>query len=305
MPSRRCAGGSTGMNRTVLAILLSLLALLMFDIMALVIKYLSPRYSAMELSAWRNVFGLGPAMIALWSSSSWRGRGRPVIIRQWKLAGFRGLCIAVAQLCFYLSLGMMAFATAATITYANALFMTALAVPILGERVGFLRWSAVMIGFAGVMMVVGPGRDAFSIAALLPLVAAFLYAMAAVTSRLLDDSVPTPLANLYSTGVAMVGSVIMALVWGGFTPVASGSDLFWLILMGAVGGSAVLCLVTAYRMTEQSNLAPFSYFGIPLAFVLGWLVFDEAPWQDLFPGAILIAAGGLIIIWRERRLRRV
>ncbi len=292
------------MNKTVVAILLSLLALLMFDIMALVIKYLSPRYSAMELSAWRNVFGLGPAAIALWSSSAWRGRGKPLIIRQWKLASFRGLCIALAQLSFYLSLGMMAFATAATITYANALFMTALAVPILGEKVGFLRWSAVMIGFAGVMMVVGPGRDAFSVAALLPLAAAFLYALAAVTSRLLDEDVPTPLANLYSTGVAMVGSVIMALVWGGFTPVTAWMDLFWLILMGAVGGSAVLCLVTAYRMTEQSNLAPFSYFGIPLAFVLGWLTFDEAPWQDLFPGAILIAAGGLIIIWRERRLRR-
>jgi drug/metabolite transporter (DMT)-like permease len=57
-------------------------------------------------------------------------------------------------------------------------------------------------------------------------------------------------------------------------------------------------------MTEQSNLAPFSYFGIPLAFVLGWLFFDEMPWDDLFPGALLIAAGGLLIVWRERRLRK-
>ena len=53
-------------------------------------------------------------------------------------------------------------------------------------------------------------------------------------------------------------------------------------------------------MTEQSNLAPFSYFGIPLAFIFGWLFFDEAPWATLFPGAILIAAGGLLIVWRER-----
>jgi drug/metabolite transporter (DMT)-like permease len=74
--------------------------------------------------------------------------------------------------------------------------------------------------------------------------------------------------------------------------------------MGAVGGSAVLLLVSAYRMTEQSNLAPFSYFGIPLAFVMGWIVFDENPWRDLFPGSILIIAGGLMIIWRERRLTK-
>ena len=70
--------------------------------------------------------------------------------------------------------------------------------------------------------------------------------------------------------------------------------------MGGFGGVAVLCLVVAFRMTEQSNLAPFSYFGIPIAFVLGWIFFDEAPWSDLFPGALLIIVGGLLIVWRER-----
>ena len=74
--------------------------------------------------------------------------------------------------------------------------------------------------------------------------------------------------------------------------------------MGFFGGSAVLLMVTAFRMTEQSNLAPFSYFGIPIAFALGWLFYGETPWSDLFPGAILIVAGGLVIIWRERRLRQ-
>jgi drug/metabolite transporter (DMT)-like permease len=59
----------------------------------------------------------------------------------------------------------------------------------------------------------------------------------------------------------------------------------------------------SYRMTEQSNLAPFSYFGIPMAFVLGWLFFDEAPWSDLFPGVLLILVGGAMVIWRERRLQ--
>ena len=73
--------------------------------------------------------------------------------------------------------------------------------------------------------------------------------------------------------------------------------------MGGFGGSAVLCLVISYRMTEQSNLAPFSYFGIPMAFVLGWLFFGEAPFGDLFPGVLLIVAGGLLVIWRERRMK--
>jgi drug/metabolite transporter (DMT)-like permease len=74
--------------------------------------------------------------------------------------------------------------------------------------------------------------------------------------------------------------------------------------MGVFGGSAVLSLVISYRMTEQSNLAPFNYFGILIAFVFGWVFFGEAPLNDLFPGAVLIAFGGLMIVWRERRLRR-
>jgi drug/metabolite transporter (DMT)-like permease len=62
----------------------------------------------------------------------------------------------------------------------------------------------------------------------------------------------------------------------------------------------VLLLVISYRMTEQSNLAAFSYFGIPMAFFFGWLFFGEAPIEDLFPGAILIVVGGVLVIWRER-----
>ena len=76
--------------------------------------------------------------------------------------------------------------------------------------------------------------------------------------------------------------------------------MVWIVLMGVLGGTAVLLLVISYRMTEQSNLAPFSYFGIPLSFVLGWLFFNEAPWSTLFTGGVLIAAGGLLIVWRER-----
>jgi drug/metabolite transporter (DMT)-like permease len=74
--------------------------------------------------------------------------------------------------------------------------------------------------------------------------------------------------------------------------------------MGMVGGSGVLCLVISFRMTEPSNLAPFNYFGILSSFVGGWVFFGEAPFDRLFPGALLIIAGGLMIVWRERRARR-
>ena len=287
-------------DRPVLAIILSLVALTLFDAMGLIIKHLSGSYSAAELSAWRNLFGLVPAAIALWSSKAWRRGGKHFKIRQWKLALLRGVIVTFAQLCFYMSLGLMAFATASTITYASALFTTALAIPILGERVGWVRWSAVLVGFVGVIMVVQPSSEAFTVYALLPLSAAAFYALVGVTARLFDDDASSPLVNLYSTIAATIGAALIAYFWGGFRPIANLSDMAWIFLMGGFGGAAVLLLTVSYRMTEQSNLAPFSYFGIPLAFIMGWLFFDETPWSALFPGAILIAAGGLLIVWRER-----
>lgn len=291
-------------DRTGLAIVLSLVALLLFDSMGLVIKHLSATYTAAELSAWRNLFGIVPAVIALSLSRQWHNKGRRLSMRQWKLALGRGALVTVAQLLFYLSLGLMEFATASTITYANALFMTALAVPLLGEQVGWVRWSAVLIGFVGVVMVMQPGSETFTLLALLPLGAAVFYALVGVTARLVDNDVPSALVNLYSSLASLVGASCIALTFGGFTPIQSISDMGWIIAMGGFGGTAVLFLVISYRMTEQSNLAPFSYFGIPLAFVLGWLFFDEKPWDALFPGAFLIAAGGLLIVWRERRRRQ-
>ena len=291
-------------DNTGLAILISVVALVLFDLMGLLIKYLSTSYSAVELSAYRNAFGLIPSVIALWMTASWHQNGRTLAVRQWRLAMLRGVAVTFAQLMFYISLGLMAFATATTISYSTALFTTALAVPLLGERVGLVRWSAVVIGFVGVLLITRPGADAFEWSALLPIGAAALYAFTAVTARLVDDDVPTPLFNLYSSATAAVGAIVLALLFGGFSQIASLRDLGLIALMGAFGGSAVLCLVVSFRMTEPSNLAPFTYFGIPIAFAFGWLFFSEAPIDDLFPGALLLVGGGLLIIYRERRVSR-
>lgn len=294
----------TRRNATYTAIALYFLALLLFDAMGLVIKHLSPRYSAAELSAYRNLFGLIPSVIALWSLSAWHRAGRPLRLRQWRLGVLRGLVVVVAQLLFYLSLARLPFATATTISYAMALFMVGFSVVLLAEKVGAVRWSAVLVGFAGVLMVMGVGQGALSWDAALPLGAAAGYAFAGVAARLFDEDVPSPLANLYSSVVAAIGAGLLVLLLGGYSPIAGWGDLGWIVLMGACGGSAVLTMLVAFRMTEQSNLAPFSYFGIPIAYLLGWVFYGEAPWADLVPGALLIAAGGLLVIWRERQLKR-
>jgi drug/metabolite transporter (DMT)-like permease len=304
-PPARSEGPTLATGSVTLAIVLSLVSLVFFDLMGLVIKHLSSDYTAAELSAYRNLFGLIPSAVALWSSRAWHQSGRRLRVRQWGLICARGLIVSLAQLMFYLSLGLMAFASATTISYSGGLFMTAFAVLLLGERVGLIRWTAVVIGFVGVIMVMGPGRETFTLASLLPLGAAALYALTGVTARLIDEDVPSALVNLYSTAFAVVGSVAIALSFGGFSPVQSASDLAWIMAMGGFGGIAVLLLVISFRMTEQSNLAPFSYFGIPMAFLFGWVFFGEAPVRDLFPGALLIAIGGLLVVWRGRHLSRV
>lgn len=286
-----------------LAIAYLLASIVLLDAMGLIIKYLSPYYTAAELSAYRNIFGLIPALLVLWQSAEWHRKGRIIKLRQWRLAMSRGVILTGAQLSFYMSLGLLSFATASTIAYSNALFLVALAVPLLGEKVGIVRWCAVLIGFVGVVIVVGPGQDTFSTDALLPIFAAFCYALTGVTARMMDDDVPTPLINLYSSSVAAIAACLLVPVFGGLTPLRDATDILWIAAMGFSGGTAVLLLITAYRMADQSDLAPFSYFGIPIAFVMGWIFFGEAPWSELFPGALLIVFGGLLIIWRERRAR--
>ena len=291
-------------NRTGLAIILSLLALVLFDAMGLIIKLLSTEFSAAELSTWRNLFGLLPAFLVLYASKTWRENGKKIIIKQWKLALLRGVIASLAQLCFYWSLGLMAFATASTITYSGALFATAFAIPILGERVGIVRWMAVIIGFLGVVFILQPGSDAFTHYSILPLAAAAFYALLTITAKLFDSQVSSALVNVYASLSSTVCAAILTLFLGGFSPISSLDEIFWIIMMGAFGGSAVLLYVVSYRMTEQSNLAPFSYFGIPIAFFFGWAFFDETPWDAIFPGGILIICGGLLIFWRERSFKR-
>lgn len=305
LPQARAAAIGSGSGESIVAaILISLAGVFLLDVMGLVIKYLSPRYGAAELAVYRNLIGMAPSVIVLWFSAGWQAQGRPVVIRQWPLAFLRGLFITAAQFMFYLSLGRLEFATATTIAFSMSLFLTAFSVPILGDRVGAMRWLAVGIGFAGVVMVVGPGSDAFTLNALLPVGAAAFYALTGVTARLFDNDVPTPLMNLYSNVAALAGALVLCLTTGGFTPIGSAADFGWICAMGVVGGCGVLCLVASFRMTEPANLAPFQYFGIPSAFALGWLLFDEAPFDRLMPGALLIVAGGLMIVWRERRLSR-
>ena len=284
-----------------LPIAIVLLGILLLDIMGVFIRILAETYPPQELAIFRNFFGMAPSILLLLSTPAWHQAGRPLRMRQWRLGFMRGVFVTGAQFCFYLALTKLEFATVSTLAFASPMIVTALSMPVLGDRVGSWRWAAVLLGFLGVLLVMGPGTEVFTLWALLPLGAAFGYASASVAVRLVDKDVPSPLVNLYANVAAMVGAIILTLSTTELVAIASWWDLALIALMGCCGGAGVLCLTFAYRMAQPSALAPFEYTGILFAFGLGWLVFQEAPVDRLFPGVLLIIAAGLLIIWRERR----
>jgi len=287
------------------AIIYVLIAILLFDLQGVIIKYMGDRYPVQQLSSFRNIFGLIPSLLVLFLSREWHAKGKILRIRQWRLGLLRGLYIAAAQFCFYLAVTKMELATASTLTYISPVLITLLSIPILKHRVGLWRWLAVGCGFFGVLIIMAPGSEVFTLYSLLPIGAALGYSISTVCVKLMDDQVPTALINMYASAGALIGSLIIFFSTTVYHEVESNQDWLLLLTMGMVGGFAVLGLISAYRLTRPASLSPYEYFGIPFAFVLGWVFFDEAPFDKLIPGVFLIVAGGLIIAWRERKKSQV
>ncbi len=292
-----------------LSIAMLLAGIVMLDCMGAVAKHLVQRYPAQQISLARNIFGLLPTFsILLWEARGWNILGS-IRLRQWRLGLARGLMVAVAQLALYGSYRYLELATVAVIAYSGPLFITMLAIPWLGERVGVWRWGAVLGGFVGVVLVIGPGTDMFTWSGILPAVAAFLYANSLVLTRKFDHGASHAAINLYAQAGAIAGSFILLLTTSNAVmPGGSAAEVFidlgFALLLGGLGGFGVYFLTLAYRRTPASLLAPFEYFGVLSALVIGWIVFSEWPVERIFPGVLFIVGAGVVIILRERRASR-
>ena len=283
------------------AIATCLLAYICFDLMSVHVRLLSSNYSPQELSVYRNVIGVIPAIFYMWYSKELSLKISDYKIEKWKLGIFRGLMIAVAQLCFYTALAKLELATVSALGQVGALFIVLLAIFIYKEKVGFWRWAAVIVGFLGAILIMKPGTDIFSWFSILPICAAFCYASSIVTLRSFNSSVSSAILFLYSATSAAFGAMILAFGSITFTPIKSPMDGLLITSMAVCGGFGVVFLMYAFRNAPAALLAPFSYFGILTSFLIGWIVFDEFPVDTLFPGVILILISGFVIIWRENR----
>lgn len=256
-------------------------------------KYLSAFLPVMEIIFFRMLFVL-PLVVC--TGVLVGGRRSLVTRAPWLQIG-RGLAAIAAPIAFINGLAIMPLAANTAISFASPLFITLLAVGLLGERPGWRRWAATLTGFGGVLCVIQPGTAVFSWGALLPLGAAFAYALLMLSARTLADRGDTIwVTMLYATGVPLILSgALMPWLWQ--TPAPE----HWpaLIAVGVFGGGAITLITQAFRVASASIVAPFDYSGLLWAALLGWLFWHEIPTPVAFVGMAIIVVSGIYLASRQ------
>ena len=286
-------------NNLFIAVILSLSGLFLLDCMGIAIKYLRADYPAAQLSVFRNLFGMIPCFIALYFSKEWHDKGRKVVIKRWRFGLARGLIMSFAQLCLYTSYLYLPYALVATMEYTGPMMITLLAIPLLGEKFGWYKSLAVLTGFIGIIFIMQPWSESFNLYMLLPVMAAFGYSLARVTALNFSNDTPVPLINLYANIGTLLCAILLVITFNMWENFKSLYDVLILFIMGIAGGSGVLLLIYGSRKAELSKIMPFDYIEIFFALILGWVFFKEWPVDQLFPGALFIVAGGIIIYLRQ------
>jgi drug/metabolite transporter (DMT)-like permease len=255
-------------------------------------KILGQRLPAIEISTVRYiVFVVMAAVLCRQSGTKpWRTRvpGQQIL---------RGAALVMSALCFIEALRHLPLADAASIGFVSPMLITALSVPMLREQVGIRRWSAIIVGFIGVLIVIRPGTGAFRPEALWVLASSSSWAVASCLTRKIAG---TDTSQTTITWSAVTGLVICA-VLAPFAWVAPGwGELGLCVILGILASTGQYLMVLAYRYAGAATLAPFSYVQLAWAVILGWLVWRTLPDAQTWAGTAIIVASGIYIVHRER-----
>ena len=275
------------------AIFYNLLAWAILPFMDTIAKYLSSDLSFFQITWARYFFTVLftlPFMFFFFRKNlTWT--------TQPKLQIFRGLTLLFANVLFFYSISVISMAKALTLAFVAPLITTALSPIFLGEKVGFRRWSAVIVGFIGSLIVIRPGFIEFNLASVAALGTGFFYGIYLIITRKLHRS-DSPLLTLLLTGVVgfVVASFLVPVVW--INPTFNQWSL--LALMGIFACLGHLFLILSLKYADASKLAPFGYFEIVTNIILGYYFFSDFPDFWMWIGLLIIISSGIYITIRER-----
>ena len=278
------------------AIILNLSAWAILPFMDTIAKYLSTDLSFFQITWARyffTVFWTLPFMFFFFRKNL-RWTENP------KLQIFRGLTLFGANICFFYSISVISMAKALTLAFVAPLVTTALSPFFLNEKVGIKRWSAVIVGFIGSLVVIRPGFLEFNLATIAALGTGCLYGVYLIITRKLH-STDNPLLTLLLTGVVgvIISSFFVPLVWINPSPL----QWSWLALMGIFACLGHILLIYSLKYADASKLAPFGYFEIITNIILGYYVFNDFPNKWTFLGLSIIIISGIYVFRRESYLK--
>lgn len=289
---------SSPADNSINAILLMVIAVASFGFLDAVAKYLSETLPVVQVVWMRFVMHV---VLAFFFLRVWRNFDRFSTKRP-LLQISRGLFLLGTTAFNFWALLYLQLAETASIMFAGPIVVAALAVPLLGEKVGPRRWAAIFVGFIGVLIVTRPGMDGLGWPALISMASMISFALYSLATRVLAQT-----EN--EAGLVLFTALVPALA---FAPWAIAvwqwpSDaLSWALMLatGILGGGGHWLLIKAHQSTGASTLAPFMYTQIIWMIALGWLIFADIPTAWTLLGAGIIIASGLYLLYREEVIRR-
>jgi drug/metabolite transporter (DMT)-like permease len=281
-------------------VLIMLLGMLMFSLNDVMGKWLVATYSVSQLMTIRSLAAL-VVLIPFFVKRGWR---RLIKVERPWLHGMRSLLFAVDASAFYFAVAYMPLADTMTYWLAAPIYVAAASPLLLGEHVGWRRWTAILIGFAGVVIALEPSRDSFSLPALIALVGSAAFAFALLLGRTLRATPDTTLIFWQLSGALIFSLVGVGANPGGWAPMDM-QALLCLSLLGIVAMLAHILVSRSLKLADAATVVPLQYTLLFWAVVFGWLFFGDTPRWTVILGSALIVASGLFIFFREQQLKRL
>jgi len=282
----------------ILAIGMWTFAALLFTSQSAILKLLADDYHFSDILFGRSLVVVLGTMVLLARGS---GLGAPFRTKRFRLHVLRFLCFFVALSAFIEAVRHISLADTVAVSFAAPLLMTALSVPLLGEKVGIRRWTAVAIGLCGVLVITNPSTGIFQFAALWALLSAFGYALAIIVTRIATKTEETVVTVFWLNALY----VILMPVFAPFEWIVPSWEALALMLgCGAIVLVAQLTAVQACTLAPPQVLAPFDYTAMVWATLLGFFIWGDLPSWTVVAGAAILIASGLYVLWREARVAR-